>query len=142
MYFKRKSNMKWVFLAILAVVSPYALSDFLIVVHPDNNSEISKSTVRNIFLGKTKSFSNGEKAVPVEISDGDIKVEFTEQVLNKNKGTLKAYWSRMVFSGKANPPKSYDDEQEMKEFIAKNKDAIGFLRDVDIDSSVKVIKID
>ena len=123
-------------------MTPYALADFVVIVHPDNKADITEANIKNIFLGKTKKFSDGKKAVPVEITDGDIKVQFTKQVLKKNKSTLKAYWSRMVFSGKAVPPKGYDSEMAMKEFIAKNKNAIGFLNGVNIDESVKVVKID
>ena len=52
---------------------------------------------------------------------------------------MKAAWSRLVFSGKATPPKEMANSADMKKFVAGNPDAIGYIEKSAVDSSVKVV---
>lgn len=113
----------------------------VIIVHPDNNSDINEASVKKIFLGKTKSFLNGQKAVPIDLESGPVRSEFIENILRKDEGSLASYWSRMLFSGKAAPPKSFKTMDEIKAQVAQNPNLIGFIDSEMVDASVKVVDL-
>ncbi len=68
-----------------------------------------------------------------------IKAEFTEKVTKKKLGKYKAYWSKMIFSGKAVPPKELANDAAVKSFVSSNPNAVGYIDAASVDSSVKVL---
>ena len=59
----------------------------------------------------------------------------------KSSAQVKAAWSRLVFSGKATPPKELASSAEVKKFVAANPDAIGYVEKSAVDATVKVKRI-
>jgi hypothetical protein len=111
-----------------------------IIVHPSNANVLNDSTISKMFLGKKKSFPSGDKVVPVNMSEGSAETgEFNSKVLNKSASQLKAYWSKLVFTGKGSPPSTVDNDAEMIKLIAANPNMIGFISGTG-DGSVKVVK--
>lgn len=112
----------------------------VVVVSATNPTQkMDKETIGNIFLGKSPTFPNGETAVPVEQKEGaDAREAFHKAITGKSNVQLKAFWSKIVFSGKGSPPKEVD-AGEMKKLIAKNPNLVGYINDDEVDSSVKVI---
>jgi len=126
----------------LILVSHYSFADLVFVVNPANpNAIISDADLKKIYLGKSRSFPNGDSATPLDIANGKIREEFLEKFLQKNENNLKAYWSRMIFSGKGIPPESFKTPQDLKSAVASQKNAIGFIDSSMVDESVKVITI-
>ena len=122
----------------LGVAVP-ASADIAVIVNPANESAIDQAGVRKIFLGKTKTFPNGQAANVYDLTDDDNKkAEFSEKVLRKSLASLNSYWSRMIFSSKGKPPTAVTAEKA-KEAVANNTDAIAYIDSKDVDSSVKVL---
>ncbi|WP_300433457.1 phosphate ABC transporter substrate-binding protein, partial [uncultured Thalassolituus sp.] len=97
-------------------------------------------TISRIFLGKTSSFPDGSPAVPVDQSEGsDVRNDFTDKVLGKNASQLKAYWSRLIFTGKGTPPKEVGNNAAVKSLIAANPNMIGYIDSSAVDDTVKVV---
>lgn len=116
------------------------LAEISIIVHPSNAASVSSDDVSRIFLGKKKSFSDGNTVVPINLKEGsDTRETFNSTVLNKNSSQLKAYWSKLVFTGKGAPPKEVASAAEMLKLIANNPNMIGYLDSSAVDASVKVV---
>ena len=110
-----------------------------VIVHPSNGSDLDKSSISRIFLGKAKSFPGGGQAVPINLADGSSgSADFNDKVLNKSASQLKAYWSKLVFTGKGTPPKTVSSDSEMIALISANPNMIGFIEGGG-DGSVKVV---
>ena len=110
-----------------------------VIVHPSNGASLDKSSISRIFLGKAKSFPGGGQAVPINLEDGSGgSNDFNDKVLNKSASQLKAYWSKLVFTGKGTPPKAVANDAEMIALISANPNMIGFVEG-DGDGSVKVV---
>ena len=63
----------------------HAIADVAVVVHPTNDSTFDEGTIKKIFLGKTKSYTNGRSAILISPSNTDIAVEeFNSKVLGKS----------------------------------------------------------
>ncbi len=96
--------------------------------------------VSGIFLGKSNSFPSGGTAVPSDQPDSAaVRELFYTKVTGKSTAQVKAAWSRLVFSGKATPPKELASSADVKKFVAANPDAIGYIEKSAVDSSVKVV---
>jgi hypothetical protein len=112
----------------------------VVVVNPSNSTTVNKNDISRIFLGKLKAFPGGASVVAVNQKSGSTgKVEFDQKVVGKSASQIKAYWSKLMFSGKGKPPKELSNDNEIKSFIAGEPNAIGYIDEANIDSSVKVI---
>jgi len=134
--------MKGKIIALLGVIlfSAQAFCDVHVVVHSSNNDEFDNKVISRIFLGKSKSFPSGIPAIPINQSDNaQITNLFNKKVLNKSSSQLKAYWSKLVFTGKGTPPKSVNNDQQVMELVTNNPNFIGFISSDALDDSVKVI---
>ncbi len=88
-------------------MAPDARADHLVVVVGASGTapKLSSEQVSANFLGSVKSFPNGEKAIPVDQTAGSsayvqFYVQFYGQVAGRSEAQTKAYWSRMVFTGR------------------------------------------
>ena len=140
--------MKTVFLsfrlALPAVAfAPAALlaGPLAVVVSANSNApKLSTEQVSAIFMGTVKSFPNGDKAIPVDQSAGSPPYsQFYNQVAGRSDAQVKAYWSRMVFTGKGSPPQDGGDAAAVKKLIASNPNLVGYIDADLVDGSVKVL---
>lgn len=117
-----------------------AKADNVVVVSAKSSvSNLTSDQVGQLFLGKIGSFPNGEAAVPIDQADGPAKDAFYSKVTGKDAAQLRAYWSQLIFTGKAKPPKSVADSNEVKKLISANPNMIGYIDKGTVDASVKVI---
>jgi len=116
-------------------------ADVAIIVSPKANiNKIDQDVIARIFLGKTSSLPNGEKAVPVDLEKGSpVYNEFAKSVLGKTPSQLSTHWSRLIFTGRAKPNKQVNSAEKMKELVASNANFIGYIDGKDVDSSVVVV---
>jgi ABC-type phosphate transport system substrate-binding protein len=132
--------MKSLYLAVLLIAtlfSGFATAEVAVIVHPSNADTISQNDVSDIFLGKTKSFPGGSSVVPIVLNDATVD-EFNTKLLGKSSSQLQSYWSKLVFTGKANPPKSVSSA-EMIELIKSNPNMIGFVDSANLTADLKVV---
>ncbi len=121
-------------------ITQLAFSEVAVIVNPSNNSEISEDDVKRIFLGKLKTFPDGTSVLPVNLSNSDsIREEFDDKALGKSASQIKAYWSKLVFSGKGNPPKEVDSQKEILQLVKDNPAVIGYVNASSVPAGVKVI---
>lgn len=126
------------FLATL-IFSP-AWAETAVIGNPSNSDSLSASDVSRIFLGKSKKFPSGAKATPINLPDGDpTRDSFNSTVLKKDAGQLKAYWSKLIFTGKAKPPKNASSSADAKAKVAADANAISYIPADQVDGSVKVL---
>jgi ABC-type phosphate transport system substrate-binding protein len=103
-------------------------------------SSLSRSELTDIFLGRASRFPNGEPAVPIDLPEGSAaRDEFYAKFAGKSPSQIKAFWSKIIFTGRGQPPKEVADGVEMKKFIAANPGAIGYIDEKLVDASVRVV---
>jgi ABC-type phosphate transport system substrate-binding protein len=130
--------------AVLSLGTSFAAQAALaIVAHPSNSvSGISADDAQRIFLGKTGEFANGRRATPVDQTPGTAsRTKFLKSVIQKSEDELKGYWSKLMFSGKGQPPRELGDDAAVKAWVAGNPEAIGYIDGKFVDGSVKVLLI-
>ena len=127
--------------AVLCIGSTAAFAQVAVVVNPKSPmASMTADQVSGIFLGKSNTLPSGGTAMPTDLPDSAATRElFYTKVTGKSTAQVKAAWSRLVFSGKATPPKELGSSADVKKFVAANPDAIGYIEKSAVDSSVKVV---
>ena len=121
--------------AAFALCSASALAQSVaVIVNPANASAPSAEQIANIFLGKSSELTG------VDLPDSHpVRSAFYQKVTGKDGAQLKAYWAKLVFTGKAQPLKEVASDADVKKFVASNPTAIGYIDKSAVDGSVKVV---
>jgi ABC-type phosphate transport system substrate-binding protein len=118
--------------ATLLLAAP-AFAEVVVVVNPAADA-VTKDQIAAVYLGKSTAFT------PIDQTDGSaIRGEFYKKVADKDAAQAKALWSKLVFTGKASPPKEVASSADVKKAIAANPKAIGYIEKSAVDASVKVV---
>ncbi len=125
---------------LLTSLSLNAFAKVAVVVHPTNSSTLNAKYIKRIFMGKKTSFLNGGEAVPIsQAADSATTEAFNSEAMKKTSAQLKAYWSKMIFTGKGTPPKEVASDAEVLKLVAANPNLISYIDESAVDSSVKVV---
>ena len=121
--------------AIAAAAVPASAAEIVVIVSKQNPAtRMFSEQASQFFLGKSNLFT------PVDQADGSaIRNEFYHKVADKDAAQVKALWSKLVFTGKATPPKEYPNSAEVKKAVAADPKAIGYIDKSAVDDTVKVI---
>lgn len=122
---------------LLALIAAPAYAELVIVINPKNaTSTMQPSQAAQFFLGGSVTF------IPLEQAENSpLRSEFYKKVLEKEPSQVQAIWSRIVFTGKGSPPKTFKSSNEVKKAISDNVNAIGYIEKSAVDDSVKVVTI-
>lgn len=133
----------WVVAVLLITSSLSAAAEVVPVVSSQNPlSAISRNEITNIFFGKTNRFPNGQAAIPIDQPDSSSSHEgFYRSIANRRPADIKAYWSKMIFTGRGQPPRVAPDDEAVKDILARKPQAIGYIDRKSVDSRVKVLEI-
>ena len=118
-----------------------ARADVVAVVSAKNpNSRLSKNQVADVFLGKAARFPDGKLAVPIDQREGTaLRNEFYLKLTGKSAAQIKAHWSKIIFTGRGQPPKVVANSAELIKLLEVNVNGIGYIEQNMVDSSVKVV---
>lgn len=117
----------------------YANSLVVIVSKDSSIQDITKKELSKTFLAKTKRLPSGEKSMVVESTNKRLQAKFYKTICNKNEKQLRKYWTKMIFTGRGQPPKKIKSIPELISFVKNNKNAISYIPFEDINNDVKVI---
>ena len=102
--------------------------------------QLSAEEISKLFTGKLEIYPDGALATPVNLPESsEIRTEFALKVLKKTPVQLHAYWSKLLFTGRGKPPIEVASPGEMKNTLASDPSAIGYLDKADVDKSIKVV---
>jgi len=133
-----KLLVSFLFLSASTICLP-AYAEVAVIVNSANADNLTKDELSAIYMGKSKSFPSGEHVTIYIQAKGSSADEFNRTLLEKSTAQFKSYWSKLAFSGKATPPKSASDDLDMKEAVASDPSAIGYIDATLVDETVKVI---
>lgn len=98
--------------------------------------------VADIFLGQVGAFPDGAEAIALDQRIGTpLRDEFYARVAAKTPALLKAYWTKMIFTGRGQPPKEVADSASVRRMVADNPALIGYIDKAALDPSVKAVLV-
>ncbi|MCH2241625.1 MAG: hypothetical protein MK041_06775 [Aquabacterium sp.] len=127
--------------AAAALVAGAAHAQVAVIVSPKSPlASMTQEQVSNLFLGKTTALPSGGNAQLADLPESSpVREAFYSKAAGKSASQVKATWARLTFSGKAVPPKELPTAAEVKAFVAKNPDAVGYIEKSAVDGSVKAV---
>ena len=129
---------KWILAASLCC--NVAFAEVAVIVNPSNGDALDKDSISRLFLNKAKAFPSGTQAEPIALEEGAAATdEFNGKVLNKTAAQLTAFWSKLVFTGKGQPPKALSSDADVVAAVAANAGAIGYVDASAVNDSVRVV---
>ncbi len=125
----------------LSLSAGVAADEVVAVVSARNPvTTLNKNQVVDIFLGKASRFPDGSLAVPIDQVEGSAaRDEFYARYAGRTPAQLKAHWSKIIFTGRGQPPREVSNSLEVKKLFAENPNAIGYIEQSLVDDSVKVL---
>jgi len=119
--------------ASLAFAGAASAQDMVVIGHP-SAAALSKDQVSDLFLGKSQSFT------PLDLNDSSpLYAAFYRKATGREVAQVKSTWSRVVFTGKGQPPKQLADVAAVKKAVAADPKAVGYIEKSALDGSVKVV---
>jgi ABC-type phosphate transport system substrate-binding protein len=122
------------FLLLLLGLAPVArmataADSFVVIVNTANPlTALKAQEVSSLFLKKTSAWADGTKASPVDLDERDSSREsFSKQIHNKSTAAVKAYWQKMIFSGRDVPPPEKASPDQVVSFVKANPGGIGYV---------------
>jgi ABC-type phosphate transport system substrate-binding protein len=103
-------------------------------------TSLNSSQVADIFLGKTSRFPDGTLAVPIDLpEESPVRERFYAEYTGKSPAQVKAHWSKIIFTGRGQPPRQVDNGAEAKKVLSENPNAIAYIDSKLVDGSVRVL---
>ena len=136
-----KNMWKWPIVALLLIFSLNTSAAVVVIVSAKSSVvSMSQGQVASLFLGKSTALPGGGSAQMFDLPESSpVREQFYQSVAGKSASQVKAVWSRLVFSGKALPPKELSSDAEVKKAVASDLLGIGYINATSIDATVKTV---
>jgi len=89
--------------------------------------ELDRETAAQLYLGRRTSLPDGRSARLLDLPAGPERDLFYERLTAKNPSQIRAYWSRMVFTGRAHPPHEASDQEDALRRVLADPSALAYL---------------
>lgn len=119
-------------------------AEVVVVVSSQNPIEtLSRAQITDIYLGRMIRFPNGNPVKPIDLSErSPARSEFYSRYLGLSQSLIKAHWSKLIFTGRGQPPPTVASGDAMAELVAENPNAIGYLSLDFLDERLRIVTID
>jgi hypothetical protein len=127
---------RWILFLAGGMLSAAATSaaDVVVIVHPSAVSP-TKEQLADVYLGRSRSYT------PVDqVESSPVRAEFYRKATGRDASQIKMVWARLVFTGKGAPPPELRGAAAVKQAVAADPRAVGYIDEADLDASVKRVR--
>ena len=127
--------------AVLGLCSSVCDAELVVIVSANSPvTALTENQVADLYLGRTRQLPGGGLALPIDLADDAAnRANFYRIVCGKSPAQLRAYWSKLIFTGGGQPPREVADVEEMKRLVAGGPNAIGYIDRGQLDPTVKAV---
>ncbi len=138
----RRAAALLLFLLVTLGAAPADEPRIRFVAHPGLGvTQVDAQLVRRAYLGQPVRV--GDTAlVPVLLREDGLQEAFTRRYLQRTASQFMTYWRQQVFAGKGLPPRSFDTEAKLLEYVRATPGAIAFLRGTGAREGVLVLEVE
>ncbi len=125
---------------VLACAGAHA-GDLVVIVSARSSVDaLRPDQVAAIFLGQSARFPGGALATALDQPIGSSeRNQFYLRVAGKTPALLKAHWSKMVFTGRGQPPREVQDSAAVRRAVGDDPGLIGYIDREALDPSVRQV---
>jgi ABC-type phosphate transport system substrate-binding protein len=127
--------------ALALMLAMPAQAELVVIVSAKSPvTSLRADQVADIFLGQAGRFPEGGEAIALDqIIGSPIRDDFYGKVAAKSPPLLKAYWTKMIFTGRGQPPREVNGSAAVRKMVAENPNLIGYIDKAMLDASVKAV---
>lgn len=115
-------------LAVACVGAGALAADIRVIANPSVRvSSLSSGALKALFLESRVSLPDGSHVEPVLLKAGSLHEDFARKYIGKNGMALEVYYRSLVFTGKALMPKTVNTEQQVVDYVARTRGAVGYV---------------
>ena len=103
------------------------------------HDSLSSSDIQQIFLGRKTRWADDQKVSFVIMKDGEVHTEFLRSYVSKTPSQYQAFWRKMIFTGQAGLPLTFNTPEEVLAYISGTPGAIGYVPATLPHDGVKVV---
>ena len=123
-----------------AIASETAIA--IVVAKSSKIEAISKRELVDVYMGRFDVLESGHKVQPVDYENGStLRTMFYKTLVNKSERQINAYWSRLIFSGRAKPPVQVASPEESLNFLLSNQSAMSYIPVNRVSEEMKIVLV-
>lgn len=128
-----------VFLTLMLIPLP-SLAELVIVTSTNSPiNSLTENEVRQLFSGQLRSIS-GQRLQPLDLSARDSTRElFYQKLMGRGPDQMRAYWTRLIFTGQGQPPREVSGVQELLTLSASSTEYVGYLPADQVTGQLRVL---
>ena len=128
-------------LALALTCAAAQAGDLVVIVSARSSVEALRADqAAAIFLGQSARFPDGALATALDQPIGsNERNQFYLRVTGKTPALLKAHWSKLVFTGRGQPPRELRDSAAVRHAVAEDTGLIGYIDREALDPSVRQV---
>lgn len=136
-----KTILRTALLAMVVLASSQLRAELVVVANQKSGIEqLSQAEVIHLFMGRLRQLPSGITSLPLDFpTESNERTTFYRQLVNKEPAEIRAYWSRLTFSGGSRPPQTVGSREDLIRIITQNQGALGYLDRSNLDNRVKVV---
>ncbi|HEU4886659.1 MAG TPA: phosphate ABC transporter substrate-binding protein [Thermoanaerobaculia bacterium] len=102
---------------------------FRVVVHASNPVvSMTRAELSAIYMRRTRSWPDGTEILPIQQPAASrLHEPFSRAVHGKSGAYVTRYWQRLIFSGRAVPPRELRSDAAVLDFVRRNAGAVGYV---------------
>lgn len=102
--------------------------------------ELAHEEIADIFLGRKARLADGTRVIPLDQPEGSAARDaFYLEYTGKSAAQVKAHWSKIIFTGKGQPPAQARDAEAARARVAKNPSLLAYVPRQVVDDTVRVV---
>jgi hypothetical protein len=120
-------------------------SDVAIIVHPTNtHPELSMTDLSRLFRLDQPRWKSGDKVdLVLQVGVSAKQDVILGRVFHMKADEMQGFWLGKVFRGELSaPPRAFASDVSVKQYVAANPHAIGYIDAALVDNTVRAVRID
>jgi ABC-type phosphate transport system substrate-binding protein len=103
---------------------------------------LREQQITDIFLGRMHRLRDGKPVTPIDQAEGSqVRDEFYSSLTGRSPAQIKAHWAKIIFTGRGEPPRQVADSDAVKDLVAANPAAIGYIDSSSVDDTIRVLRV-
>ena len=108
-------------------VAAHAEDMVLVSARAGGLAALDRETAVQLYIGRSTALPDGRSARLIDLPAGPERDLFYLQLTGKNPSQIRAYWSRLVFTGRAHPPQEALDIDDAIRRVLADRNALAYL---------------
>lgn len=113
----------------LAMLPASVQAGVAVIAHPSAKVDtLTENDVRQLFMGRMTALPDGSSATLLDLDEAvPVRAVFLRDVMGKTEQQMRSYWTRLIFTGKAQPPKVMGSATDVLRTVSSTPGYIGYI---------------